>query len=208
MSTLILASGSPRRRELLHAMGIGHEMRVSTIDETRILADHPRTFALRAAYAKACDVANAAEEGSWVLAADTVVSRKMILFGKPTSPADAARMLRTLAGETHTVTTGLALARAGSMKTLMRAVDTRVVFRELTNAEIDAYIQTGEPEDKAGAYGIQGEGCKLVDHIEGDYFNVVGLPCEALLELLEEAELSIQARLPETPARWKNNKGY
>jgi len=203
MTQLILASASPRRRELLDEMQLSFEVRPSKVDEKEILADHPRTFALRAAYAKAQDVAGQCEEGAWVLAADTVVTRKMILYGKPESEADARRMLKSLSGETHQVITGLALAEAGTMKSYLRAVATRVVFRELSETDIDVYLATGEPFDKAGAYGIQGEGGSLINHIEGDYFNVVGLPCVALGELLEEAGLELHPRLPESPERWR-----
>lgn len=199
---IVLASSSPRRRELLEAMGIPFEVIPSSVDETKILADHPRTFALRAAYAKALDVASVQPEETWVLAADTVVTLRMRLFGKPDSPADAARMLRALSGQTHDVITGLALLEAGRNQSWLQPVATRVTFRELTDQEIQTYVETGEPMDKAGAYGIQGRGGDLIDTIDGDYFNVVGLPCEALAQLFEEAGLDLKVSLPEPPARW------
>lgn len=183
-------------------MGIPFEVIPSSVDETKILADHPRTFALRAAYAKALDVASVQPEETWVLAADTVVTLRMRLFGKPDSPADAARMLRALSGQTHDVITGLALLEAGRNQSWLQPVATRVTFRELTDQEIQTYVETGEPMDKAGAYGIQGRGGDLIDTIDGDYFNVVGLPCEALAQLFEEAGLDLKVSLPEPPARW------
>lgn len=200
---LILASGSPRRRELLVAMGIPFEVQKSTVDETTILADHPRTFALRAAFAKAKDVASRTGPDRWVLGADTVVTRKLRLYGKPRDPADAARMLGELSGETHDVITGMALCLSGSTTSHLLSATTRVVFRPLTPEEIDAYVATGEPMDKAGAYGIQGQGSGLIERIEGDYFNVVGLPCITLLELLREAGLFFGASIPDSPVRWR-----
>lgn len=203
MSTLVLASASPRRRELLNEMGVEFTVQTSSVDESAIAADHPRTFALRAAYAKARDVADHLEEETWVLAADTVVTRKMMLYGKPLDERDARRMLAELSGDTHQVITGVALAQAGSMKTFLRAETTQVTFRELMPPEIEAYLATGEPFDKAGAYGIQGEGGGLVARIDGDYFNVVGLPCEAVVELFEEADLGLKVKVPLPPERWR-----
>lgn len=197
-----LASASPRRRELLSAMGITAEAITSDVDELSIPADHPRTFAIRAAYAKANDVATRVAEGSWVIGADTVVTREMILYGKPNTEAEARRTLRALSGEAHDVITGIALVRAGSTTSFLHAERTRVFFRPLEDAEIDAYIATGEPMDKAGSYGIQGRGGNLIDRIDGDYFNVVGLPCRALAMLLEECGEPFTPRLPEPPARW------
>ena len=199
---LILASASPRRAELLTEMTIPFEIRPSKVDERQIMADHPRTFAIRAAYAKAHDVAARAEEGTWVLAADTVVTRKMILYGKPDSPADARRMLRQLSGEPHDVITALALTQTGG-PTYLDSDTTRVIFRHLPDNEIDHYIATGEPMDKAGAYGIQGEGGTLIDHIEGNYYNVVGLPCQTLAHMLQEAGVEIPVILPQPPERWR-----
>ncbi len=203
MTPIILASASPRRRELLIAMGIPHDVAPSTVDESLIAADHPRTFALRAAYAKAMDVARASEEGRWVLAADTVVTMNLILYGKPVDRDHARQILRVLSGQRHDVITAVALTCAGSPTAYLRAETTRVVFRELTEAEIDTYVATGEPMDKAGAYGIQGAGGELVSAIEGDYYNVVGLPCRVVAELLEEAALDLKTTLPPPPERWR-----
>lgn len=199
---LVLASASPRRQELLEAMGVTFRCVPSAVDEKGILADHPRTFALRAAYAKAMDVASGQPEETWVLAADTVVTLKMRLFGKPESDADAIRMLRTLSGQTHEVITGLALLQAGRNQSWLQPVSTRVTFRELGDAEIEEYVNSGEPRDKAGAYGIQGLGGNLVETIDGDYFNVVGLPCDTLADLFEEAGLPAPKSIPQPPGRW------
>lgn len=203
MQEIVLASASPRRRELLSLMGIPFRVDPSSVDETTILADHPRTFALRAAFAKANDVAGKQAEGTWILAADTVVTLRMRLFGKPADDFDAERMLRTLSGQTHEVITGCALVSAGGNNSLLRAISTRVRFRELTDVDISRYLETGEPMDKAGAYGIQGAGGELVDEIEGDYFNVVGLPCEAVEELFDDAGIAHSIRQPTPPRRWR-----
>jgi septum formation protein len=199
---LILASASPRRRELLTAMGIEFVVQPSTVDERAILADHPRTFALRAAFAKARQVAEEVPTDQWVLAADTVVTHRMRLFGKPESAQEAVNMLRTLSGQTHDVITGIALVQAGRPQSWLRPVTTRVTFRELDDQEIMDYVATGEPMDKAGAYGIQGRGGLLVDTIDGDYYNVVGLPCEALADLMEDAGFDLRPTIPLPPPRW------
>ena len=168
----------------MRQMGLRFEVIESAVDESRIAADHPRTFALRAAYAKARDVADHAAPPALVVAADTVVTCRMRLFGKPQSESEARSMLRALSGHTHQVITGLALAEAGKPSVVLESEETRVTFRSLSDAEIDAYLATGEPFDKAGAYGIQGHGGGLVESIDGDYFNVVGLPCALLLRML------------------------
>lgn len=199
---LILASASPRRRELLTAMGIPHEVRPSRVDESRIAADHPKTFAFRAAYAKARDVADRAEPGRWVVASDTVVALGLILLAKPADAADAVRMLAMLSGKVHQVTTAVALTRAGGEETHLRAATTSVRFRNLAPDEISAYVATGDPMDKAGGYGIQGRAADLIEGIEGDYFNVVGLPCGELAALLGEVLPGLPCSVPATPERW------
>lgn len=203
MKPIVLASGSPRRTEILRTMGIAHRVQVSGVDESKISADHPRTFALRAAYAKARDVAAVVEEDEWVLAADTVVALGPLLFGKPTDAAHARRVLRRLSGIPHQVITGIALCAGKTQHVHLLAEDTQVVFRELTDAEIDAYVETGEPMDKAGAYGIQGKGGDLIERIEGDFYNVVGLPCRALERLFEMAGLAVPMTVPAQPERWR-----
>lgn len=187
--TLVLASGSPRRRELLERMSVPFEVIPSTVDESTIPADHPRTFALRAAYAKAADVAARVGEGRLVLAADTVVTLDGLLFGKPSSNLDARRMLTRLSGRTHEVITGLALARAGHAEVSLDSATTAVVFKTLTDHELDRYLANGEHSDKAGAYGIQGKAGAFVERLEGDYFNVMGLPCGLVARMLASAGL-------------------
>lgn len=200
MQPLILASGSPRRRELLTAMGLPFEVQASTVDESLISADHPRTFAIRAAFAKARDVASRVEHGRWVLGADTVVTRDLVLYGKPRDRQHAHEMLSILAGQSHQVITGIALVQAGGSTAHLNAAQTNVWFKSLTADQIADYVHTGEPMDKAGAYGIQGAGGALVSHIQGDYFNVVGLPCGLLATLLEEAGLEYRTAIPDPPA--------
>lgn len=202
LAPLILASASPRRRELLAAMGLPFEVVVSGVDETRIGADHPRTHALRVAFAKAKAVAANAADGRWILAADTVVTRNLILYDKPVSDGDARRILTSLSGQTHDVITAVALAKAGSAEVHMNSATTRVTFRMLSPEEIDAYIATGEPIDKAGAYGIQGAGGDLIERIDGDYFNVVGLPCKLVAQMIGDAIGPMVLKQPEPPARW------
>lgn len=199
---LVLASASPRRRELLDAMGIAHEVLPSNVDESKISADHPRTFALRAAFAKARDVSARLEEGRWVLASDTVVALGLVLFGKPADSHEAEQMLHKLSGKTHDVITAIAIARAGAPELHLRSVTTRVTFRSIDDREIAAYIATGEPFDKAGAYGIQGGAAKFVERLDGDYFTVMGLPCEAVRDLLSELWEGFSCELPTPPSRW------
>jgi len=202
LHTLILASSSPRRRELLLEMGLKFDVIPADIDESAIPADHPRTLAIRLAYAKACSVQATAPPESVILAADTVVALDGILYGKPSNSAEAADMLRSLSGCTHEVITGVALAMPESPEIHLHSECTRVRFRSLENAEIDQYIATREPFDKAGGYGIQGRGGELVESIEGDYFNVVGLPCALVASLLQEHTDLEVARIPHPPHRW------
>jgi len=179
---LILASTSPRRRALLAAAGVEFELGESGVAEER-LADEPAAeFALRMAEEKALAVSRRAG-GVLVLGADTVVECGGAILGKPRDHADARRMLRTLSGRFHTVVTAFALARDGRVAE-SRAIASRVRFRELGDDEIDAYIHSGEPMDKAGAYGIQAEGAGLVVEVEGERDNVMGLPVGEVLAAL------------------------
>ncbi len=200
---LVLASGSPRRSEILEAMGIPFEVIPSKVDESKISADHPRTFAIRAAWAKAHDVAENLPDGRWVLGADTVVTRDMVLYGKPGTENRARQMLTKLSGQAHDVITGVALVRSGQTGGTLDSETTRVHFRDLTAAEINDYIQTGEPMDKAGAYGIQGRGGDLINAISGDYFNVVGLPVGLLIRLLADNFTEYDGKKIAPPDRWR-----
>jgi septum formation protein len=169
---LILASKSPRRAELLRAAEVEFTVRVADIDETPLPGESPRNYVLRLAIEKARAVDAAGDEV--VLAADTTVVLGNEILGKPTCEADARRMLRALAGNRHEVMTGICV-RAGAH--LASDVDTTAVwFSPMSNDEIDAYVSSGEPMDKAGAYGIQGLASRYIDRIEGSYSNVVGLP--------------------------------
>jgi septum formation protein len=177
---LVLASGSPRRREILDLLGLQHEVRAPDVDERLRSGEEPGAEARRLAVEKVSDTA--AEGDDLILAADTVVVLGDEILGKPADEADALTMLMKLQGRQHEVHTGLAL-RFGDRIESDVAV-TRVWFRPLDAAECEEYVATSEPLDKAGAYGIQGLGAVLVERIEGEYFNVMGLPVQLLLSLL------------------------
>ena len=177
---LILASASPRRRQLLEMLGMEVEVRPSDIPEARRPGETPVGYAERLAREKALAV-----PGPLVLGADTTVVLDDHLFEKPADVADALRMLRQLQGRTHEVITSVALQANGALR---QATDiTAVTFRPCDDGFLRAYIATGEPMDKAGAYGIQGYGAALVERIDGDFFGVMGLPVRLVLRLLEEA---------------------
>ncbi len=184
IKNLVLASGSPRRRELL--AGLGWEFRVepSLITETKPEGETPAHLVKRLAFEKASEVAGRFP-GNWVVGADTVVAIDGMILGKPKDEAEAKSMLRRLAGETHSVFTGVALI-APDGRSLSETEETKVTFRPLSDEEISAYVACGESMDKAGAYGIQGLGKQFVEGIEGDYFNVVGLPVSRVLRALKE----------------------
>jgi len=177
-SPLILASGSPRRAELLSAAGISFEVRPAHIDEGLRAGEDARTYAIRVAVDKARAIAGPAN-GRPVLAADTVVVIDGLVLGKPVDSDDAKRMLRLLSGRSHEVITAVALmsTRRGPEAAIDARIESTVVeFAPLDTAEIDWYVATGEPSDKAGAYAIQGLASRFVTRIEGSYSNVVGLP--------------------------------
>lgn len=182
---LYLASSSPRRRELLRNAGVDFDVRPSTVIEAVRAGETPEEFARRAAREKALDVAALVPAGSLVLGADTVVVMGDEILGKPADAEDAARMLRRLSGATHRVITGVCLVRAPAGIEAEEHETTLVTFRPLDEKEIEDYLATGEPFDKAGAYGIQGFASNFVARIEGDYFNVVGLPVARVYGLLE-----------------------
>nr|WP_277999041.1 Maf family protein [Moorella sulfitireducens] len=182
---MILASSSPRRRELLQRIGLSFEVCPSRVDENFFRDLPPAQRVERLALAKAKAVASLFREGL-VIGADTIVVCQGQVLGKPASAAEATAMLAFLSGRTHTVYTGVAVVRAPGGEERFTHAGTEVTFRHLTPAVISAYVATGEPLDKAGAYGIQGRGALLVESINGDYFNVVGLPLVKVAELLEE----------------------
>lgn len=179
---LILASGSPRRKEILRTMGLSFTVDVSDADEG--FSGEPQDAVLEISYRKALSVAKRHED-AFVLAADTLVYDGIVL-GKPGSAENAVRMLNELSGKWHSVFTGLALIHPLSGYTIRRVCETRVHFVELMQGDNEAYVKSGEPLDKAGAYGIQGLGGMFVDRIEGCYSNVVGLPMSLLREMLRE----------------------
>lgn len=173
MSKLILASGSPRRRELLGTAGLEFEVIVADVEEKISEGAAPQDVVKALALQKAQAVAQLHPDCT-VIGADTVVVSDGKILGKPKSEADAAEMLGSLSGRVHKVCTGVALINGDKIKNFCET--TEVEFHNLTAEEIENYVKTGEPMDKAGAYGIQGKGCVLVKRISGDYFNVVGLP--------------------------------
>jgi septum formation protein len=185
---LILASSSPRRAEVLRNAGIDFEVRPADIDETRRPDESAGDYVQRLALEKARAVAEAAmgTEDSIVVGADTVVVNRGEILLKPESPDDARRMLRQLSGGVHEVHTGLAVIRMPQRTERVIEEVTSVHFAQLSDAEIDAYIATGEPFDKAGAYGIQSLGGRYVTRVEGCYFNVMGMPLARLWATLKE----------------------
>ncbi len=191
---LILASQSPRRKYLLEQAGLTFRVIPSRIDESDRPLTAPADYVRQLAEAKARDVA-ANHRDSWVLGADTIVAVDDRLLGKPASAREARTMLGRLSGKTHQVYTGFCLVHQRRAFCLADTVRTDVVFKTLTAREIDWYIHSGEPFDKAGAYAIQGLGTFLVRRITGSYTNVVGLPvCEVVEILLREGVMGLEVR--------------
>jgi len=182
---LILASASPRRRDLLRDAGIEFEVRPGQIVEEIQPGELPEEFARRAAREKATLVAAVSPHGGLVLGADTVVVVDGQTLGKPCDREDATRMLRLLSGRSHQVHTGICLVRAPHEIVALKHETTLVTFRELDEDEIRQYVESGEPWDKAGAYAIQGLASKFVTRISGCYSNVVGLPVALVYEVLK-----------------------
>lgn len=178
---LVLASSSPRRTEILTRAGWPHEIVVAGIDESVKANEEPAAYVQRLARSKAEAVAQRLETGL-VLGADTTVVVAGQILGQPRDDADARRMLALLNGKWHEVLTGVALVRVGG-EARVGCETTRVRFAEMTEAEIDWYIASGEPFGKAGAYGIQGKAALFIEEIEGDYFNIMGLPIRLVYEL-------------------------
>ena len=178
----MLASQSPRRSEILRQAGIPFTVRTADVDESPLPGEGPRAYVLRLAEAKARAIEASPEET--VLGADTTVVVDGEILAKPVSPADAQRMLVLLSGRRHEVLTGVCLLCAGEAR--RDWASTTVEFSPMTEAEITAYVATGEPMDKAGAYAIQGLASKFIERIEGDYFNVMGLPVALVYRRLNE----------------------
>ena len=188
---VILASASPRRRELLALVSIAHEVRAADVDETQFAGEAPPAYAERLAIEKARTIAQAYAEAV-VIAADTIVVLDGDVLGKPENAASAAAMLRRLGGRTHTVHTAVAVSHRSRTVSAVESVD--VTFRPLSGHDIAAYIETGEPMDKAGAYGIQGYGATIVERVNGDYFSVMGLGLRRVVALLESLGLAYDFR--------------
>jgi len=190
MKKIILASASPRRIELLRQLGCKFRVMPSRVEEKINPRLSPVRNAKRLSHSKTLDVASRLSKGI-VVAADTIVVFRRNILGKPKNKKEAQRMLKMLSGNEHRVITGITVIDAKTRKTKQAKVVTRVKFRKLDKKIINRYIATGEPLDKAGAYGIQGKGSLLVEEIKGDYFNVVGLPLNCLNQILEEFETSL-----------------
>ncbi|HLG15999.1 MAG TPA: Maf family protein [Blastocatellia bacterium] len=189
---IILASSSPRRAELLTNLGINFEIAPSQINERLHQGEAPADYIIRLARAKVVEAARQRESGL-IVGADTVVVLKGAVLGKPEDELDAVQMLRDLSGEWHAVLTGLALYDAASSREVADYDKTLVRFAKLTEKEIDWYVKTGEPMDKAGAYAIQGFGALFIDQISGNYHNVVGLPIPLLYRLARQLGFSLVA---------------
>ena len=185
MESIILASASPRRQELLQQIGVPYEVVKSDAEEVLDAVEGPRALAVENARRKALAVAKR-YPGRVVLGADTVVFQDGAVYGKPKDAEDARNMLKSFAGRRHDVVTGVAIvAKDGVCYT--DATETKVFFNDLTDDEIAAYIATGEPMDKAGAYAVQGRAAAFIPRIEGSFSNVVGLPLAEVASLLKEA---------------------
>lgn len=188
MSEIILASASPRRRELLKNMGLEFAVMVSEADEESVDASvPPEIYVQELALLKAAAVAKTIikNKDAIVISADTIVVNDGKILGKPQDNDDAQMMLQSLSGKAHKVYTGFCVMRLSDAFTVCKNVCTEVVFKSLSTEKINKYIETGEPKDKAGSYGIQGLGAMLIEKIDGDYFNVVGLPVSELSDVLE-----------------------
>ena len=190
MRKIILASASPRRKEILSNTGLKFTVCSSNYEEDLALAKVPRDLARFLSRKKTEDVSRSHAD-ALVIGADTFIVYKNKRLGKPSGTDDARRMLKMLSGKVHSVITGFTIIDSKSKKKISRSIETKVYFKKLTQFEINAYVRTGEPLDKAGAYAIQGLGAVFIEKIEGDFFNVVGLPICALAESLKEFGIKI-----------------
>ncbi len=185
MKKIILASASPRRKELLEKIGLEFEVEPSNYEENLSSELGPHGLAKSLSLEKAKLVAEK-YRNALVIAADTFIVLEGKILGKPQTETEARKMLETISGRQHSVITGFTIMDTDTNKALSKSVETKVYIRKLTSNEIDAYVESKEPLDKAGAYAIQGLGSVIVEKIEGDYFNVIGLPLSALTESLKE----------------------
>ncbi len=190
---IILASASPRRRELLQLTGLPFKVDPVSCEEDMNIRISPRRLS-RVLSEKKARTAAGKYRDAIIIAADTFIVLRDKIMGKPHTPAGAREMLAALSGRVHTVITGFTIIDTRTGKRISRSVETKVYFDKLTKKEIDAYVRTGEPLDKAGAYAIQGLGSIFVRRIEGDYFNVIGLPLNALKSCLSQFGISISCK--------------
>ena len=185
MKTIILASASPRRKELLEKIGLKFKVEPSNYEENISPESEPHELAKSLSLGKAKLVARN-HKSALVIAADTFIVFEGKILGKPRTETEAKKTLETISGRQHSVITGFTIIDTETNKALSKSVETQVYIRKLTSNEIDAYVKSKEPLDKAGTYAIQGLGSVIVEKIEGDYFNVMGLPLSALAENLKE----------------------
>lgn len=193
----ILASASPRRRELLASIGLDFDVEPSNVPEVHREGEAPEEYVARLSREKA-DALARRHPARWVIAADTTVLLGDELLEKPADAADAARMLAAIAGRTHVVYTGVTLDRRDNDYRETRVAESEVRMLPLTSQDIEWYIRTGEPLDKAGAYAVQGVGAMFIDSIHGSYTNVVGLPLATLFQMLRRAGIDPLANRPES----------
>jgi len=188
MKKIILASQSPRRKKILEQIGLDFKVVISDFDETKIRFKTPQEMVEKLSLGKAKTIAKK-YPNSIIIGADTTVIFKSEIIGKPKSKEDAVRILRLLSGNTHEIVTGFTVLKGN--KSITKHVTSRVKFKKLTEDEIKAYVATGEPMDKAGGYGIQEKGGLFMENIQGDYFNVVGLPIFAVAKALKKFGVDI-----------------
>jgi septum formation protein len=187
---IILASASPRRKALMDLIGLEFTVDTGSYEETMDI-DLPPSKLAKFLSLKKAEAVMSRHKNAVIVAADTFIVFHGELMGKPRDAEEARKMLRKLSGKTHSVITGYTIIDTEHRKELSRAVETKVTFRRITGKEIDAYVRSKEPLDKAGAYAIQGLGAVFVRRIEGDYFNVIGLPLNSLVESLKEFGVSV-----------------
>ena len=182
---IILASASPRRKEILENTNVKFKIMASSIEELTLEGESPCQMVMRLAFEKGIDIASR-QKSDLVISADTIVVLDNTVLGKPKDEIEARKMITSLSGRTHQVITGISLINLDNNKKIIDYVISNVKFKNLSEEDINDYIRTKESLDKAGAYGIQGYGALLVEEIQGDYFNIVGLPISRLSDLLKK----------------------
>ena len=182
---IILASASPRRKEILENANVKFKIMASSIEELTLDSESPCQMVMRLAFEKGIDIASR-QKSDLVISADTIVVLDNTILGKPKDEIEARKMITSLSGRTHQVITGISLINLDNNKKIIDYVISKVKFKKLSEEDINDYIRTRESLDKAGAYGIQGYGALLVEEIQGDYFNIVGLPISRLSDLLKK----------------------